>query len=74
MNYINGEITLNIGFLSESKRSELEQLLIHAATGDLKLIVAGEEVSIDINEVVSVDIKAFDYQTEEEIYEDDLVY
>ncbi|MEK5425721.1 hypothetical protein [Cytobacillus sp. FSL R7-0680] len=74
MNYINGEITLNIGFLSESKRSELEQLLIHAATGDLKFIVAGEEVSIDVNEVVSVDVKAFDYHTEEEIYEDDLVY
>lgn len=67
-------ITLNIGFLSESKRSDLEQLLIHAATGDLKLIVAGEEVSIDVNEVVSVDIKAFDYHTEEEIYGDDLVY
>ncbi|MCA1028340.1 hypothetical protein LCM23_19945 [Cytobacillus kochii] len=74
-NFIFGDLKITLADLSDQTAKELQQEIERGVKFKFSFIKSdGEEIEMEVAETIVEDIKAFDPCTEEEIYEDDLVY
>lgn len=68
MNYINGQITLNIGSLTNLNAREIEEKIMLAIQQTLNVVGCdGETLGLEIESVENLDIQVVDAETGEEV-------
>ncbi|MEX3710847.1 hypothetical protein ABFV99_00430 [Cytobacillus horneckiae] len=70
-NFVNGQITLNIGALTNLNAREIEEKIINTIQLTLNSVGADlETLGLDIESVESMNIQVVDAQTGKEVYEE----